>query len=100
MIFSSPPFFLFFSIYLLFHLAIPSRYRIALIIAGSTFFYGYWNPWYVWLPYFLLLIAFFGAQWTEKARENSGQFRRAALVVSLLLLPLAIIKYTNFVLED
>jgi alginate O-acetyltransferase complex protein AlgI len=100
MIFSSPPFFLFFSIYLLFHLAIPARYRLALIIAGSTFFYGYWNPWYVWLPYLLLLIAFFGAQWIEKARGTSGQFRRAALVVGLLLVPLAVIKYTNFLFED
>ena len=59
MIFSSSPFFFFFAIYLLVHLAIPTRYRLTLIIAGSTFFYSYWNPWYVWLPYLLLLIAFF-----------------------------------------
>jgi alginate O-acetyltransferase complex protein AlgI len=100
MIFSSPPFFFFFSIYLLFHLAVPARYRLALIIAGSTFFYGYWNPWYVWLPYLLLLIAFFGAQWIEVARGTSKIFRRAAIVVSLLLMPLAVIKYTNFFYED
>jgi alginate O-acetyltransferase complex protein AlgI len=100
MIFSSPPFFFFFSIYLLFHLAIPTRHRLALIIAGSTFFYGYWNPWYVWLPYLLLLIAFFGAQWIETARGTSKLFRRAAIVVSLLLMPLAVIKYTNFFYED
>ena len=71
MIFSSPPFFLFFSIYLLLHLAVPVRYRLALIIAGSTFFYGYWNPWYVWLPYLLVAIAFLGAIWLEKARGTS-----------------------------
>jgi alginate O-acetyltransferase complex protein AlgI len=100
MIFSSPPFFVFFSIYLLFHLAVPTRYRLALIIAGSTFFYGYWNPWYVWLPYLLLLIAFFGAQWIDDARGTSRIFQRAAIVVSLLLMPLAVIKYTNFLYED
>jgi alginate O-acetyltransferase complex protein AlgI len=100
MIFSSPPFFLFLLIYMLFHLAVPARHRLALIIAGSTFFYGYWNPWYVWLPYLLLLIAFFGAQWIEKARGTPSQYKRAALVVSLLLLPLVVIKYTNFIFED
>ena len=100
MIFSSPPFFLFFSIYLLLHLAVPVRYRLALIIAGSTFFYGYWNPWYVWLPYLLVAIAFLGAIWLEKARGTSAHAKRIVAVVTLLLVPLAIIKYTNFVYQD
>src|SRR5215213_8708451 len=100
MIFSSPSFFLFFSIYLLLHLAVPVRYRLALIIAGSTFFYGWWNPWYVWLPYLLVAIAYLGAQWQEKARGTSAHRKRIVAVVALLLVPLAIIKYTNFVYQD
>ena len=100
MIFSSPPFFVFFSIYLLLHLAIPARYRLTLIISGSTFFYSYWNPWYVWLPYLLVLVAFFGTRWMAKARGTSRFFQRVVVVVSLLLLPLAVIKYTNFLYED
>jgi alginate O-acetyltransferase complex protein AlgI len=100
MIFSSSPFFLFFSIYLLLHLAIPARYRLGLIIAGSTFFYGYWNPWYVWLPYLLVAVAFLGALWLEQARGKAIHHRRIAIVVCALLVPLIVIKYTNFVYED
>jgi alginate O-acetyltransferase complex protein AlgI len=100
MIFTSPPFFLFFAIYLLLYLLVPVRWRLTLIILASTFFYGYWNPWHVWIPYLLIVLAFLGTLWIEQARETPYHFRRVAIVVCFLLTPLAIVKYTNFFYQD
>jgi len=100
MIFSSPQFIVFFAVYLFLHLAIPVRHRLALIIAGSTFFYGYWNPWYLWVPYILVAIAFFGALWQERARDAAVHKRRMAIVVGAMLAPLVVVKYTNFLYQD
>jgi len=100
MIFSSPPFFFFFAIYFLFHLAVPLRWRLVVIILGSTAFYGYWNPWYVWIPYLIMLIAFYGAHWVERARGAPTHFRRVAVVVCLLLIPLVVVKYARFIYQD
>jgi alginate O-acetyltransferase complex protein AlgI len=100
MIFSSAPFFLFFVIYFLLHLSIPIRWRLTLIIIGSSFFYGYWNPWDIWIPYLLAFLAFLGAHWIERRRETPYRVRRLAVVVGLLLMPLAIMKYTNFFYQD
>jgi alginate O-acetyltransferase complex protein AlgI len=100
MVFSSSQFFLFFSGYLFLHLIVPARQRIALIIVGSTFFYGYWNPWYVWLPYLLVAIAFFGTLWQGRARDAVARRWRVTLVVAVALAPLVVIKYTNFFYRD
>jgi alginate O-acetyltransferase complex protein AlgI len=100
MLFSSPPFFLFFAVYLLFHVLLPTRHRLALVIVGSTLFYGFWNPYYIWIPHALMLIAYLGAIWMEAARGTDGYRRRAAGVIVILLLPLAAVKYANFIYSD
>src|SRR5258706_16104174 len=100
MIFSSPQFIVFFAVYLFLHLAITVRHRLALIIAGSTFFYGYWNPWYLWVPYILVAIAFFGALWQERGRVAAVHKGRMAIGVGGRLAPLAVVKYTNFLFLD
>jgi alginate O-acetyltransferase complex protein AlgI len=100
MLFSSPAFVLFFAIYFAFHLTVPPRWRLGLIIVGSTIFYGYWNVYYVWIPHALMLVAYAGTLWVEKARGTPGHRRRVALVIFVLLLPLAGVKYTNFIYND
>ena len=100
MLFSAPPFFLFFGIYFLCHLVVPGRLRIWLIIIGSTVFYGYWNPFYVLLPHVLMLIAFGGVLWMDGAAGEASRRRRLIAVVVALLAPLAFVKYTNFVFES
>lgn len=100
MLFSSPSFFFFFAIYFALHVLLPARWRLGLIIVGSTIFYGYWNPYYVWVPHALMLIAYGGTIWIEKARGTPRhRFRLASLIV-VLLLPLAAVKYTNFIYND
>ncbi len=100
MLFSSPPFFLFFAVYFLLHLALPVRYRLALIITGSAIFYGYWNPWYLWIPFAFIVMAFYGAIWVMDAPEGAPRKRRLAATVAMLLVPLATIKYTAFAYND
>ncbi len=97
MIFSSPTFFFFFLVYFCLHLLIPARYRIFLIICGSSVFYAWWKLSYAWLPYLLMATGYGGVLWIERA-PSPGRRKAAAIVtIVLLFLPLAIFKYTDFV---
>lgn len=96
MLFSSPIFFGFFLLYFLFQTYLPTRWRIYLIIVGSTIFYGWWKPEYVWIPYLLMSIAYFGYRWMEQAVTPIARKRRLLTTIVILFLPLAFFKYTNF----
>jgi hypothetical protein len=97
MLFSSPVFFVFFITYFVFHRYIPSAYRIYLIIVGSTIFYAYWNPLYIWLPYYLIVVAFFGTRWLDGAGDPRSRRLRLGATIGALLAPLLFFKYTDFV---
>jgi alginate O-acetyltransferase complex protein AlgI len=100
MLFSSPIFFIFFAVYFTLHLVIPARWRLYLIIAGSTIFYAWWKLEYVLLPYLLMAIAYFGVIWMMEAALEPGRKRRACIVIALLFVPLVVFKYTNFIYND
>ena len=100
MLFSSPIFFLFFVVYFLLHLVLPARYRIVLIIVGSTVFYSYWNIWLTWIPYLLIILAFIGAIWMMDVNNSGTRRRRMVVVVVAILMPLLITKYSNFIYAD
>jgi alginate O-acetyltransferase complex protein AlgI len=100
MLFSSPVFFVFFVVYFIIHLVIPARWRLYLIIAGSTIFYAWWKLEYVWLPYLLMAIAYFGVIWMMDAKLEPSRKRRAGIVIALLFVPLVVFKYTNFIYND
>ena len=76
MLFSSPTFFAFFLGYFLLHLAVPARYRIDLIICGSTVFYAWWKLEYAWLPNVLMLIAYGGNPTAAPAAECRPRWRQ------------------------
>jgi len=99
-LFSTPAFLVFFAVYLCFHLITPARYRVYLIVCGSTIFYAWWRLEYVWLPYLLMATAYGGVRWMERTDEPDVRRRRAAIAVVLLFLPLLFFKYTNFVARD
>src|SRR5580704_6493034 len=96
MLFTSPVFFVFFFIYFCFHLVVPPRFRIYLIICGSTIFYAWWKVEYIWLPYLLTAIAFGGVVWMDRAASEIARRRRTAVTIVALFLPLAFFKYVNF----
>jgi len=100
MLFSSPVFFVFFAAYFAVHLLLPRQWRLYLIIAGSTIFYAWWKVEYVWVPYLLMAIAYFGTIWMMRAKQEAARKRRAALAITLLFVPLVVFKYTNFVFND
>ena len=100
MLFSSPAFFLFFVLYFALHLLVPARYRVYLIICGSTIFYAWWRVEYTWLPYLLMGTAYGGAIWMERASNDAARKRRAAWAIAVLFVPLLFFKYTNFVSRD
>ncbi len=100
MLFSSPIFFIFFSVYFLFHFVIPKQFRIYLIILGSTIFYAWWRIEYIWLPYLLTAIAYLGVMWMNGAISPVARKRRAVATVIGLFLPLAFYKYTDFFFRE
>jgi len=99
-LFSSSAFFVFFLIYLCLHFLAPARYRVYLIVAGSTVFYAWWRVEYTWLPYLLMAIAYGGVHWMEQAETKTARRHRAGIAIAALFAPLVFFKYTNFFYRD
>jgi alginate O-acetyltransferase complex protein AlgI len=97
MLFSSPTFFAFFAVYFAFHLVLPRRYLLYLVICGSTVFYAWWRVEYVWVPYTLMAIAYIGVCWIEQTKEPTPRLRRVLISIAVLFLPLLTFKYTDFI---
>src|SRR5436853_4374213 len=95
MLFSTWQFAVFFIVFSIAYFAVRERYQLLVIILGSTFFYGWWKPEYVLLPYVLSLIAYGGAIWVAGADERTRS-ARTAIVLAVLFLPLAVFKYADF----
>jgi alginate O-acetyltransferase complex protein AlgI len=100
MLFGSLPFLYFFLVYLSLHLTIPKKYRIVLIIGGSTVFYGWWKIEYVWLPYVLIAVAYAGVLLIRNGTDSAQRKHRLIITIALLFAPLVFFKYTNFVYRD
>src|SRR5215218_6586065 len=100
MIFSTPTFFAFFVVYFGLHFLVPRQHRLVLIIAGSTIFYAWWKLEYLWLPFALMLTAYLGGRWIDDAADPALRWRHTAIAIALLLVPLAVFKYTDFIYRD
>lgn len=100
MLFSSPDFFVFFAAYLGLHLAVPRQLRIYLIILGSTIFYAWWKPEYIWLPYLLMGIAYGGGRLVERVRDPAARWRCVLGAIAALCIPLLVYKYADFISRD
>jgi alginate O-acetyltransferase complex protein AlgI len=100
MIFSTPAFLVFFIIYFGLHFAVPRQHRLWLIILGSSIFYAFWKLEYFWIPFVLMTIAYLGGHWIQSIKDPTKRWRRTAIALAVLLLPLAIFKYADFVYRD
>ena len=97
MLFSELQFFLFFAGYLLLHFAVPAKFRVYLVIAGGTVFYSWWRLDFIWVPYLLTVLAFTGVAWMEATEDPRTRSRRLIAVVTLILAPLIVVKYSYFI---
>lgn len=102
MIFNTPIFFLFFSLFLLLYgfVCLRHRPRILLILIGSLVFYGAWN--YRFIP--LLVGSGIADYFIAQAIFNAGTQQRKKLLVTLSLVInlgiLGLFKYADFVLRS
>src|SRR5262245_27616146 len=96
MLFSTAQFGIFFIVYFILHMLTPFSWRITLIIAGSTVFYGWWMPKHVWVPFAIAVIGYAGVAWIEAGSADRERRRRLIAVVTAIFLPLAIFKYFDF----
>ncbi|MCB9100548.1 MAG: MBOAT family protein [Anaerolineales bacterium] len=96
MLFNSLEFFIFFPIVMGFYLVCPDRYRWALLLAASYYFYAAWKMEYVLLLGLATLIAYMAA--LQMARTEHPVARLALLLVSIIsnLAILLTFKYFNF----
>jgi alginate O-acetyltransferase complex protein AlgI len=99
-LFSEPVFFAFFAIYFLFHCLVSPRWRIYLIIVGSTVFYAWWRVEYVLLPYVLAFIAWWGVIFIERAGTDANRRLRLKLTIIALFTPLVLSKYSYFAANE
>lgn len=95
MLFSSFAFIIFIFAYIPYNLALSSKHRLALIIVGSTYFYGYWNPAHVFYPHIALIVTFYATQLISRSK---GKVRTTlfASMLSMIFLPLLYFKYMHF----
>jgi alginate O-acetyltransferase complex protein AlgI len=100
MVFSTPEFFAFFAIYFFAHFFVPKASRNWLIIIGGSAFYMYWKAWLVWLPFALVLTAFFGVLWIARSERHQVRRFRLTMVVIAMFMPLVAFKYTNFLYQQ
>ena len=63
-------------------------------------FYAWWRVDYVWLPYLLTLIGWAGTIWIDLSADAKTRKRRLVIVISMLFMPLLIVKYANFFLTN
>lgn len=96
MSFNSIEFLIFFPIVLALYYASPFKYRWAVLLAASYYFYMAWRPVYVLLLLAATIIAYVGG--LAIVRTSVARERKGILVASLLLLLgiLFVYKYFNF----
>ena len=99
MIFSSLDFLFFFIIYFFFHITAGLRNKNLLIIIGSSIFYAWWRPENIWIPFFLIFVAFA----SYKLIINANGIKKLYILIFSLItiyLPLIFYKYLGFFYND
>ncbi len=100
MIFSSLVFVVFFIIYFVVHFFLKPNLRIYLVIIGSLLFYGYWNPFYVFLPIYLAFMSWLLGNFIQLEKRQYYRKIKLTFSIIILILPLIYYKYFNFILSN
>lgn len=99
MLFNSLEFLIFFPIVVALFYALPHKYRWALLLVSSCYFYMVFVPVYILILGFTIVVDYFAGILLENAR---GRKRKLLLIASILANTgvLAIFKYYNFLNEN
>jgi alginate O-acetyltransferase complex protein AlgI len=95
MLFNSLEFLLFFPIVTILYFVFPYRFRWALLLAASCYFYMVFKPIYILILGFTIIIDYYAGIYIE---QSEGQKRKFYLTLSLIanIGVLAVFKYYNF----
>ena len=77
----------------------PPRFRWALLLAGSCYFYAVFVPKYIFVLFFIILVDFILARWME---QTEGAAKRSLFVAGVVVTVgvLFVFKYFNFFNEN
>ena len=112
MLFNSFGYAIFLPVIFLLHWIFPAKWRWALLLAASCFFYASWGPQYLPVLFAAITVSYFAALYIQRLRqgtqESSGKSRRlphagkTVLLLSVLLCVglLFFFKYLNFFSEN
>ncbi|MBS1619393.1 MAG: MBOAT family protein, partial [Bacteroidetes bacterium] len=81
MLFNSISFLIFFPVVTILYFAFPYRFRWALLLAASCFFYMFFKPVYILILFFTIIIDYFAGILIEQAQ---GPRRKFFLLWSLI----------------
>jgi D-alanyl-lipoteichoic acid acyltransferase DltB (MBOAT superfamily) len=100
MTFVSFEFLVFIAVFTVLYILTRGRARLAVILISSCVFYGWFNPWFLLLIWFSILLDFTTSQIID--RSNSEGVRRLALTGTIVcnLGVLAFFKYWNFLIDQ
>jgi D-alanyl-lipoteichoic acid acyltransferase DltB (MBOAT superfamily) len=99
MLFNSLEFLVFFAIVVALYYALPHKYRWALLLISSCYFYMVFVPVYILILGFTIVVDYFAGIWLE---NSSGRKRKLLLIASIIANTgvLAVFKYYNFLNEN
>lgn len=98
MLFNSISFLLFFPIVCFLYWAIPDKYRNALLLIASYYFYMSWEPFYAVLIVFTSLSTWLCAIMVDKTEKKKKVYISLCLIINLLIL--FVFKYYNFAIDS
>ena len=96
MLFNSLEFAVFFPLVTILFFMLPHKFRWALLLAASCFFYMFFKPVYIFILGFTIVVDYFAGIWIDKQKDITK--RKALLVLSILanVGVLVVFKYYNF----
>ena len=100
MLFNSFEFLLFFPIVTVLYFLLPFRFRWALLLAASCFFYMFFIPEYILILFFTIIIDYFAGLQLERIKDPKKRklFLIASLIANIGIL--VIFKYYNFLNDN
>ena len=97
MLFNSLPFVAFFIVVVTLYFNVPKRFRWAILLAASCYFYMAFIPWYILILFFLIVLDFFLGKKIEATADPRRRRHWLWISIASNIGTLFIFKYFNFV---